>query len=322
MKVLLAEDSRSNQLLISTYIQEFGHEVIAVDDGKAAVDAFINERPDLVLMDVTMPVMDGYDATSEIRKFTAESDDWVPIIFLSALAKPDDIAKGIEFGGDDYLTKPIDPIILNAKLIAMSRISKMRNKLEQVNQQLKILTVEDPLTGIANRRHFNTVFEKEFKRALRNNTALSLIMCDIDHFKLFNDNYGHQQGDSCIQRVANSLAKIAKRPGDLVARYGGEEFVILLPETNLEGASFVANLLLKRVSKEHIEHKYSLVADHVTMSLGVSNVTPERTEDIEAAMENLLKVADNNLYLAKERGRNQVAYDISLDQPEKLKQEA
>jgi diguanylate cyclase (GGDEF)-like protein len=322
MKVLLAEDSRSNQLLISSYIQEFGHEVIAVDDGKAAVEAFINERPDLVLMDVTMPVMDGYDATSEIRKFTAESDDWVPIIFLSALAKPEDIAKGIEFGGDDYLTKPIDPVILNAKLIAMSRISKMRNKLEQVNQQLKILTVEDPLTGIANRRHFNTIFEKEFKRALRNKTPLSVIMCDIDHFKLFNDNYGHQQGDSCIQRVASSLAKIAKRPGDLVARYGGEEFVVLLPETDLDGAAFVANLLLKRVSKEHIEHQHSLVADHVTMSLGVSTTTPDRVQDIELSMDNLLKIADKNLYLAKQRGRNQVAYDIDVDQPELLIREA
>jgi diguanylate cyclase (GGDEF)-like protein len=322
MKVLLAEDSRANQLLISTYIQEFGHEVIAVNDGKEAVDAFRNERPDLVLMDVTMPVMDGYQATSEIRKFSAEIDDWVPIIFLSALTQPDDIAKGIEFGGDDYLTKPIDPVILNAKLVAMSRISKMRNKLEQVNQQLKILTVEDPLTGIANRRHFNTVFEKEFKRALRNKTPISVIMCDIDHFKLFNDNYGHQQGDSCIQRVAKSLAKIAKRPGDLVARYGGEEFVVLLPETDLEGAAFVANLLLKRVSNEHIEHKHSLVADHVTMSVGVFSVTPDRADNIETAMENLLKVADKNLYLAKERGRNQVAAEVNTEDPQVLTNEA
>lgn len=311
MKVLLAEDSRANQLLISTYIQEFGHEVIAVDNGKEAVDAFRNERPDLVLMDVTMPIMDGYQATTEIRKLSAEIDDWVPIIFLSALTQPDDIAKGIEFGGDDYLTKPIEPVILNAKLIAMSRISKMRNKLEKVNQRLKILTVQDPLTGIANRRHFNTIFEKEFKRALRNSTPISIIMCDIDYFKLFNDNYGHQQGDSCIQRVAKSLAKIAKRPNDLVARYGGEEFVILLPETDLEGAEFVANLLLKRVSNEHIEHKYSLVADHVTMSIGAYSVLPDRADDFDKAMENLLKVADNNLYLAKQRGRNQVAAEES-----------
>jgi diguanylate cyclase (GGDEF)-like protein len=311
MKVLLAEDSRANQLLISTYIQEFGHEVIAVDNGKEAVDAFRNERPDLVLMDVTMPIMDGYQATTEIRKLSAEIDDWVPIIFLSALTQPDDIAKGIEFGGDDYLTKPIEPVILNAKLIAMSRISKMRNKLEKVNQRLKILTVQDPLTGIANRRHFNTIFEKEFKRALRNSKPISIIMCDIDYFKLFNDNYGHQQGDSCIQRVAKSLAKIAKRPNDLVARYGGEEFVILLPETDLEGAEFVANLLLKRVSNEHIEHKYSLVADHVTMSIGAYSVLPDRADDFDKAMENLLKVADNNLYLAKQRGRNQVAAEES-----------
>jgi diguanylate cyclase (GGDEF)-like protein len=311
MKVLLAEDSRANQLLISTYIQEFGHEVIAVDNGKEAVDAFRNERPDLVLMDVTMPIMDGYQATTEIRKLSAEIDDWVPIIFLSALTQPDDIAKGIEFGGDDYLTKPIEPVILNAKLIAMSRISKMRNKLEKVNQRLNILTVQDPLTGIANRRHFNTIFEKEFKRALRNSKPISIIMCDIDYFKLFNDNYGHQQGDSCIQRVAKSLAKIAKRPNDLVARYGGEEFVILLPETDLEGAEFVANLLLKRVSNEHIEHKYSLVADHVTMSIGAYSVLPDRADDFDKAMENLLKVADNNLYLAKQRGRNQVAAEES-----------
>jgi len=132
MKILVADDSHVNQMLIKAYAEEAGHHVVTVSDGQQAVEAFKVERPDLVIMDIIMPVMNGLEATKQIRKLPESENDWVPIIFLSSLAEPEDIAKGIDAGGDDYLTKPIDATILNAKLRAMQRISNMKKTLDQL----------------------------------------------------------------------------------------------------------------------------------------------------------------------------------------------
>lgn len=194
MKVLLAEDSRANQMLISAYIEDFGHQVTVVEDGQAAIDAFKHDRPDLILLDVSMPVMDGIEAARQIRTLCDDNHDWIPIVFLSGLTESQDIAKGIEAGGDDYLGKPVDAIVLNAKLTAMSRIADMRKQLDEANRKLTQMTVKDGLTGLYNRRHFDEVMEKELKVARRIKTPVGLIMCDIDHFKAYNDHYGHQGG--------------------------------------------------------------------------------------------------------------------------------
>ncbi|MCJ8269468.1 MAG: response regulator, partial [Psychrosphaera sp.] len=215
MNVLLAEDSKSNQMLIRAYIEDFGHQVVVVDDGQAAVEAFKQDRPDLILMDVSMPIMDGIEATRKIRTLCNDSHDWIPIIFLSALTDSADIAKGIDAGGDDYLTKPVDAVVLNAKFSAMARIADMRQQLDEANRKLVLMTVKDGLTGLYNRRHFDEVMEKELKIARRIKTPVGLIMCDIDHFKLYNDHYGHQGGDDCLKAVATAIKKTVKRPGDL-----------------------------------------------------------------------------------------------------------
>jgi diguanylate cyclase (GGDEF)-like protein len=305
MKVLLAEDSRTNQMLISSYIEEFGHQVVIVGDGQAAVEAFKQERPDLILMDVIMPVLDGIEAARKIRAMCKENHDWIPIIFLSALSNSNDIAKGIEAGGDDYLSKPVDSIVLNAKLTAMARIADMHEQLDEANRKLTLISAKDGLTGLYNRRHFDEVMGKEFKVVRRIKKPLSVILCDIDHFKAFNDNYGHQGGDDCLKMVAEALQKAVNRPGDMVARYGGEEFVIVLPETVLAGATKIAEIVRQAIENLAIIHAYSSTSEYVTISAGVATMMEvDVGADMEAAIRELIETADKGLYMAKEQNRN------------------
>ena len=307
MKVLLADDSSSSRMLIRAYAEESGHQVITVDDGQQAVDAFRQQRPDLVLLDINMPIKNGIDAAKEIRKQTDSEQDWVPIIFLSAMSEPESIALGIDAGGDDYLTKPIDAIVLNAKLRAMERIAKMRLQLQKANHDLKMMAVKDGLTGLFNRRHFDETMSRELKRASRSSTPLSLILCDIDHFKSYNDNYGHQGGDDCLIAVANAMMTISIRPGDLAARYGGDEFCFILPDTDLCGAKIIAESMRQTINSLAISHPNASVVEKVTLSFGVATIQPQKDQNIEALMRVLIETADQGLYWAKKHGRNQVA---------------
>jgi diguanylate cyclase (GGDEF)-like protein len=307
MKVLIAEDSHSSQIVITSYIEDAGHHVVAVKNGQEAVEQFSIVQPDLVLLDVIMPVKDGIEAAREIRALCERDNDWVPIIFLSAMTESEDVARGIKAGGDDYLTKPIDAVVLNAKLDAMQRIANMRHDLQKANQKLRLMAMRDGLTGLANRRHFDDVIAKEFKRSMRSNTPLSLILADIDQFKAYNDNYGHQAGDDALRTVAKLIQSVIKRPGDLVARYGGEEFAIILPETNIASAHQVAELVKNAFTVNQIRHTHSSVADYVTLSFGVASIQPEKGQDVNDTIRTLIEAADKRLYQVKQQGGNAVA---------------
>jgi len=308
MKVLVVDDARSNRLLVARFIEAMGHTTIEASDGEEAVAAFIREKPDLVLMDVIMPGVDGFEATRRIRAI--EGQAWVPVIFLSAQEDERDIATGIEAGGDDYLAKPVSQVVLSAKMRAMQRIAEMRGQLVKVSRQLEATNRElerlahiDGLTGIANRRYFDDFLAREFARSSRNRNLLSLILADVDHFKSYNDHYGHQAGDDALKQVAVGLKNCLRRPADLVARYGGEEFVIVLPETNRGGALRVAELLRTAVEQLAIPHGWSSAANKLTLSLGVACTSSESVPTPET----LLADADQALYSAKHAGRNRVA---------------
>ncbi|MCF7823184.1 MAG: diguanylate cyclase [Candidatus Marinimicrobia bacterium] len=186
-------------------------------------------------------------------------------------------------------------------------VKERTEKLEMANQQLEVLSRVDGLTGIANRRRLDEDIDREWKRMLREHRFLSVILCDIDHFKLYNDTYGHQQGDDCLARIAGAIRKSVNRPGDLAARYGGEEFCIVLPETKLEGAVKIAELIRKNVHELKIEHSSSPVAPFVTLSLGVASIVP----DADGQPSVLIGAADRALYQAKGNGRNRVEQNMT-----------
>lgn len=284
MKVLIVDDTKTERLILTSYLEKLGHSVISAENGRVGVDVYLAEKPDLVLMDVIMPEMDGHEAARKIRH---DESSWVPIIFLSGRIDPEDIIAGIEAGGDDYLAKPVDFRVLEAKMTAMQRIAKMRHKLITLSDELEIANAElkkqvnvDGLTSLANRRYLDKYLQVEVSRSLRNKHTLSVILCDVDHFKKYNDNYGHLKGDDCLKAIAGALAKPCKRASDLVARYGGEEFCIILPDTNEEHASRLAELIRQEVESLDMEHSGSELKK-VTISLGVFSVIPDASCNAE-----------------------------------------
>lgn len=306
MKILLVDDIKTDRMIMTAYLNQLGHEVITGVNGVEAVELYKTAEPDLVLMDVIMPEIDGYEAARIIRK---ENTDWVPIIYLSARVGADDIAAGIEAGGDDYLTKPVDNKVLEAKVKAMQRIALMRQKLlevtaklESANSELKIIADMDGLTGLANRRYLDNFIMTEISRSSRDNSPLCMILADVDHFKLYNDSYGHLAGDDALKRIAEALKDTCKRSTDLVARYGGEEFAIVLSHTSLENGMLVAERIREVVEALNISHEHSSSSGACTMSLGVYSIVAERGQKVE----DIIKNADKALYKAKSLGRNQV----------------
>jgi len=307
MKILLVDDTKTDQLIMRAYLEELGHEVILGNNGVEAVESYSTNKPDLILMDVIMPEMDGLQAAAEIRKDTT---DWIPIIFLSARVNPEDITIGIEAGGDDYLTKPVNQKVLVAKLKAMQRIAQMRQKLLKVssaleiaNKELKMLVNVDGLTGLSNRRNLDRVLKQDMARSMRYKQPLTVMLADVDHFKAFNDHYGHLAGDDCLKKIASALSGVCKRGTDLVARYGGEEFAIILPDTKVENAMMVAEKLRVAVENQNIPHEYSSTSSYCSVSIGVYTKIVEKSDTAES----LLHKADEGLYQSKETGRNKAS---------------
>ena len=303
MKVLLIDDSIAYSQVIQSYVESVGHSVITACDGEQGILKFLEQKPDLVLLDVNMPNMDGYQCARHIRKNCQQGNLWIPIIFLSAEVTDDAIVKGIDSGGDDYLLKPITLKVLSAKLRAMARIANMRKELEDTSAHLKRLSLVDGLTQLYNRRHFDEALELEWSRSNRSQAPLSLIICDIDHFKAFNDNYGHVAGDDALVKASKTIIETLKRPSDMPARYGGEEFVVILPDTPTVGAMIVAEQLRTAMNTLTIPHAFSNAANIVTMSFGVSTYYPNQTK---ASYVELVKSADRGLYRAKKNGRNRI----------------
>jgi diguanylate cyclase (GGDEF)-like protein len=307
MKILLVDDSPTIRAATAQMLEKMGHTVTMAENGELALAGYERERPDLVLMDVTMPVMDGYAAAQQIR--TRHTEDWVPIIFLSGADNEQHLERGIRAGGDDYLIKPASYVVLHAKILAMQRIDDMRRRLLKVsaelasaNRALERMSRQDWLTELANRRYFDTFLADEMARARRSKQELCLALCDVDFFKAYNDHYGHQAGDECLKQVAKALQSACRRPADLAARYGGEEFALVLPETSLAGATQVGEAVRQSVLQLQVAHGHSEVAAYITLSIGVAGLLP----GMEVEPERLIAAADQALYQAKKLGRNRV----------------
>lgn len=295
-------------------------------DPKAAIQTAQAIGATTILQDLVMPNVDGMTLVRFYRNHPATRD--IPVIVLSSKDDPEIKSDAFNNGATDYLVKLPDKVELIARIHAHSRsfmaqqerdaafakLHSMQQQLEEANAQLQQrnaeldrLSTQDGLTRLANRRHFDETLKREWRRGAREKTLLSLIMIDIDFFKPFNDNYGHQGGDDCLKQVAAALQQAIHRPGDLVARYGGEEFVVVLPNTPAEGAMTIAEKLCAGVRELNIPHEYSKASECVTISMGVATMLPAT----DTPEETLISAADHALYDAKETGRNRVCQAAS-----------
>jgi len=298
MKVLVVDDQRSMRMISMSVAKSLGHEAIEAACGQDAIDICASEKVDLILMDVEMPGLNGFETTKKIREQTTT---WFPIIFVSAKTDPKFFAEGIQSGGDIYLFKPIIPEVLESMIKAMQRIAAIQEELHSTKVKMELLAHQDKLTGLVNRRGFDNAISLEFKRAQQDKSPLSLIMIDIDHFKPFNDHYGHQAGDDCLAIVSKTLKEAMCRPNDIVARYGGEEFAIILPNTNAKNAELVGGRIVNALEKLAYTHEYSSAASYVTVSGGISEMANH------ASLESMIQTADKALYRVKEKSRNNIS---------------
>jgi diguanylate cyclase (GGDEF)-like protein len=277
------------------------HKVFMATSGEQALALCASKEPDLVLLDVVMPGMDGLEVCRRLKADEATRD--IPVIFVTAHNDEAAETRGLDAGAVDFISKPINPTIVRARVRTHLTLKAQADLLRQ-------WVYVDGLTGVFNRRHFDEHLAAEWGRAVRAGTALSVVLIDVDFFKRYNDRYGHQAGDDCLRRVAATLKAGVKRPGDMVARYGGEEFACLLPDTPLAGALELARQLGQDVHGLAIEHGDSTVAPVVTVSLGVGC----KREDAVGTPAALVREADAQLYIAKSEGRHR-ACGAELESP-------
>lgn len=300
-RLLLVDDQPIN---IQTLYQIFhtDHEVFMATSGAQALDFCHNAVPDLILLDVVMPDMDGLEVCRRLKSESATAN--IPIIFVTAQSDPLDETRALEAGGVDFIAKPVNPAVVRARV-------KTHLTLNAQNELLRSLAFIDGLTGVANRRRFDEALPAEWRRCQRNGSPLTLLMIDIDHFKRYNDHYGHQTGDACLQAVAGALKSRLNRSHDLVARYGGEEFVCLLPECDAAAGLAKAEELRLAVAALGIPHTDSPTASLVTLSIGAAVTQPSGDNRPEC----LIAAADAALYQAKSAGRDRVRIDTGLITP-------
>jgi diguanylate cyclase (GGDEF)-like protein len=294
--VLVVDDEVSNIEILAAVLEP-EWEVIFATSGAQAIDLALTNRPDLILLDVIMPEMDGYSVLKTLKRTPATAN--IPVIFITGRNDSQAEVHGLELGAADYISKPLSPPVVRIRV---------RNQLElkRARDDLYHRAVTDGLTGLANRRRFDEVLTLEYARQIRANRVLSLVLADVDHFKLYNDQYGHIAGDDCLRRVAATMLAVVRRTSDLVARYGGEEFALILPDTDLTNAMKVAEAVRIAINAQAIEHNRSPVSSHVTISLGVAT-----TKCVVGKTPSLLMVeADIQLYAAKEAGRNRICASV------------
>ncbi len=292
-RILLVDDEPINLKLLDAMLHD-EYEISVALNGQQALKRAVDLRPDLILLDVQMVGMNGYEVCRCLKLNDTTTN--IPVIFVTSKADEEDEVKGLELGAVDYIAKPFRMAIIKARLHNHLELKRQRDQLSQLSSL-------DGLTGIANRRAFESALEREWRLAVRQGTELSLIFTDIDHFKAYNDNYGHMQGDSCLREIAQTLANVPQRNEDLVARFGGEEFVCLLPSCSINDATRIAESMRTAVLEKAIPHAFSPTHRCVSLSFGIACLMPDSTNCLPS---DLVIAADQMLYQAKAQGRNGV----------------
>lgn len=331
--ILIVDDLPDNLHLLSKILTRQGYEIQAVSQGQMALAAVQVKIPDLILLDICMPEMDGYEVCQRLKQDPRTQD--IPIIFISALDELGDKVKAFKTGGVDYITKPFQIAEVVVRVKTHMTLRQLQQQLQQqnallqqevrdrlvaesalqaANQELQRLAHLDGLTQVANRRCFDDYLAQEWRRLAREQLPLSLILCDVDFFKQYNDNYGHQVGDTCLCNIANAIRSAINRPADLVARYGGEEFVVILPNTPLAGAVQVGQKIRSQVAQLQIAHVGSQISPFVTLSFGIASVIPLPDGNVAQ----LITATDRALYQAKLNGRDRIVVEeiVAADSPD------
>jgi diguanylate cyclase (GGDEF)-like protein len=291
-KVLIVDDDPINRLVLEKTLN-VEHDVFLVESGEKALNFVETMQVDLIILDVVMPGLNGYEVLVKLKENPITHA--IPVIFISANHSHEDESKGLELGAMDYITKPFSVSIVRVRV---------RNQLliKQKNDLLEMLASIDGLTEIPNRRYLDENLSREWQKSKRSGLPLSVILMDIDHFKRYNDYYGHRAGDDCLKKVAHALVGQCERGNDFIARYGGEEFAAVLPEIGkLEAVAF-ASKLRKAVNSLNIEHTGSINANHITISIGIATTESGKI----GAEQTLLEEADIGLYAAKDAGRDRI----------------
>lgn len=306
--ILIIDDCPDNIEVLGEYLAA-DYEIQFALSGLEGLELITETLPDLILLDMMMPVMDGFEVCRHLREDPRTRE--IPVIFVTARNDSETESRALAAGAVDFIHKPVNPPVLKARVATHI---KLKMKLDALRE----LATRDPLTGLANRRVFYERLEMEWNRAMRRNDPISLLMIDVDHFKAYNDYYGHPGGDLCLKKIAEAIGNTTLRANELAARFGGEEFVVLLANTTHEEAALVAERICERIRELAIPHQASPVSDRVTVSVGVGTAKPCRYAELFthsghcletcakflSCAGNLVETTDKALYDAKSRGRN------------------
>lgn len=303
-QILLVDDDPTVILSLQKVLGGFADCHFA-NNGKRALALVQRTSPSLILLDIQMPEMDGLQVC-EILKANPETAH-IPVLFITSKVDTNIEERVFAAGAVDYIPKPLNPTVVCARV--QTHLAYQR-ALAALSSQ----AFNDVLTGLNNRRRFNEQLELEWVRALRNKLPLSLLMIDIDEFKIYNDHFGHLGGDAAIEGVADALRKSTKRPADFPARYGGEEFSLILPETDAEGAQAMAESVLKSVEELHLAQAPACARPYLTISVGYSTLLPAQGDSSGLQANALIQAADTALYQSKKNGRNRSSYQPLLPQ--------
>ena len=291
-KILIVHDDKDILDIIQVL---FGHShtLLTAVSREQSLTTALEDDPDLIIVNPKMTDMDGFEICSQLKSHPETEN--IPVIFVTENSRVEDELAGLVSGAIDYFTKPLNPQIVAARI-------RNHLSLKRRLDVLELMSAVDAMTGVPNRRRFDEYMDQEWRRGNRNQYPLSLLMIDIDHFKKYNDTYGHQKGDECLRNVAHEIQQHLRRPSDMVARYGGEEFSIILPDTPLDAALALAGRIRSGIEDLNLEHTGSDTFGHVTISIGVATKVPEDEHSIVS----FIKAADKCLYTSKNGGRNRI----------------
>jgi diguanylate cyclase (GGDEF)-like protein len=298
---LVADDDDLMRKTLRYTLEEYGYQVVEADNGQECIQQYEQLHPDIVLLDCTMPTMDGYTCCQKLRML--ENSEHTPVVMITGHDGDTSIQKAFASGATDYILKPVQWSIFPQRITTLVKQAKLLRKLCDQNAEYQQAMMLDDLTKVLNRRAFNQYLEREWQRGLREKTTFSVILADIDFFKIYNDTFGHVAADRHLQQAAQIMRHAVYRATDLVCRYGGEEFGILLPNTSVGGAIHVAARIQTALRDSSLDQNVPISTTPATLSFGITGIVP--SQDLTSIQ--LVEAADKALYHAKGQGRNRIA---------------